>query len=81
MLDSFAKRGYVLDKNRLVNGQIFDDDYFEIPLEAMKVKGIDNLFAAGKIISATFLAQAALRIIPNCLSMGESLGKYIAKLK
>ncbi len=29
VLDSFTKQGYVLDKNRLINGQIFDEDYFE----------------------------------------------------
>ncbi len=29
VLDTFTKQGYVLDKNRLINGQIFDDDYFE----------------------------------------------------
>lgn len=29
VLDTFAKQGYVLDKERLVNGQIFDEDYFE----------------------------------------------------
>ena len=29
VLDTFAKQGYVLDKNRLINGQIFDEDYFE----------------------------------------------------
>lgn len=29
VLDAFAKQGYVLDKDRLINGQIFDEDYFE----------------------------------------------------
>ncbi len=29
VLDTFAKKGYVLDRNRLINGQIFDEDYFE----------------------------------------------------
>ncbi|MDO5563844.1 MAG: virulence RhuM family protein [Eubacteriales bacterium] len=29
VLDTFTKQGYILDKNRLINGQIFDDDYFE----------------------------------------------------
>ena len=29
LLDTFAKQGYILDKNRLINGQIFDEDYFE----------------------------------------------------
>src|SRR5690606_41128423 len=27
VLDTFTKQGYVLDKNRLINGQIFDEDY------------------------------------------------------
>ena len=29
VLDTYAKQGYVLDNNRLINGQIFDEDYFE----------------------------------------------------
>jgi len=28
-LETFTKQGYVLDKDRLINGKIFDDDYFE----------------------------------------------------
>lgn len=29
VLETFTKQGYVLDKNRLINGQIFSEDYFE----------------------------------------------------
>ena len=29
MLDTFTKQGYVLDKSRLINGQICDEDYFD----------------------------------------------------
>ena len=29
VLDTFSKQGYVLDKDRLINGQIFDEEYFE----------------------------------------------------
>ena len=29
VLETFTKQGYVLDKNRLINGQIFYEDYFE----------------------------------------------------
>ena len=29
ILDTFTKQGYVLDKSRLINGEIFDEDYFE----------------------------------------------------
>ncbi|MCR4881454.1 MAG: FAD-dependent oxidoreductase [bacterium] len=83
--NALAKSNYPIDVHSLkkdgdILNKIDEDDYFEIPLESAKVRGIKNLFAAGKIVSATFLAQAALRIIPNCLSMGESLGKHIAEL-
>ena len=29
VLDTFTKQGYMLDKSRLINGQIFDEDYFD----------------------------------------------------
>lgn len=29
VLETFTKQGYVLDKNRLINGQIFGEDYFD----------------------------------------------------
>ena len=29
VLETFVRQGYVLDKERLINGKIFDDDYFE----------------------------------------------------
>lgn len=29
ILDTFTRQGYVLDKDRLINGQIFDEDYFD----------------------------------------------------
>lgn len=28
ILDVFTKQGYALDKDRLINGQIFDENYF-----------------------------------------------------
>lgn len=50
---------------------------YQLPLEALKVK--NNLFVIGKCLSAEFEAQAALRIIPSCFSMGEGVAKYIYK--
>ena len=83
--NSVAKSNYPIDvhsyaKDKSLLNKLNENEYYEIPLEALKIKGIDNLFVAGKIISTTFLAQASIRIIPNCLSMGENLGKFIAKL-
>lgn len=57
------------------------DIEYQLPLESLMVEGFDNLFVAGRCISADFKAQAALRIIPSCFSMGEGLAKYIAKSK
>ena len=50
---------------------------YQLPLESLMVK--DNLFVIGRCISADFEAQAALRIIPSCFSMGEGLAKFLAK--
>lgn len=49
---------------------------YQLPIESLIVD--DNLFVIGRCISADFEAQAALRIIPSCFSMGEGLAKYIA---
>ena len=54
---------------------------YQLPIEALRVKDIENLFVIGKCISAEFEAQAALRIIPSCFSMGEGLAKYIKHLQ
>lgn len=50
-----------------------------LPVESLIVD--DNLFVIGRCISADFEAQAALRIIPSCFSMGEGLAKYLYQLK
>ncbi len=51
---------------------------YQLPIESLIVD--DNLFVIGRCISADFEAQAALRIIPSCISMGEGLAKYLSKL-
>ena len=52
---------------------------YQLPLESLIAD--DNLFVIGRCISADFEAQAALRIIPSCFSMGEGLAKYLASRK
>ena len=53
---------------------------YQLPLESLMSADYENLFAIGRCISADFKAQAALRIIPSCFSMGEGLAKYLAKI-
>ena len=49
---------------------------YQLPIESLIVD--ENLFVIGRCISADFEAQAALRIIPSCFSMGEGLANYLA---
>lgn len=45
VLDAFTKRGYVLDKDRLINGQIFSEDYFEHLLaEIQEIRASERRF-------------------------------------
>lgn len=52
-------------------------DYY-LPIESLMSADYDNLFVAGRCLSADFHAQAALRIQPSCFSMGEGVAKHIA---
>lgn len=54
---------------------------YQLPVEALHSIDYDNLYFAGRSLSADFYAQAALRIIPSCFSMGEGLAKYLANLE
>lgn len=53
---------------------------YTLPLESLMSADIDNLFVAGRCISADFMAQGALRVQASCFSMGEGAAKYIASL-
>lgn len=45
VLDTFTRQGYVLDKDRLINGQIFDEDYFDHLLsEIQEIRASERRF-------------------------------------
>ena len=45
MLDTFTRQGYVLDKDRLINGQIFDEDYFDhLVSEIQEIRASERRF-------------------------------------
>ena len=54
----------------------FVNQEYQLPIESLMVK--NNLFVIGRCLSADFEAQAALRIIPSCFSMGEGVAKHLA---
>jgi hypothetical protein len=57
-----------------------NDTYYEVPLRALKVQGVRNLWAAGKCLSADRFAQASARVVGTCWSMGEAAGTAAAGL-
>lgn len=70
-IHSNKKNNSVLEKQK---------NNYTLPLEALISADYDNLFVIGRCISADFQAQAALRIIPSCFSMGEGIAKHISQL-
>ena len=45
VLKTFAKQGYVLDKSRLINGQIFSEDYFDhLIAEIQEIRASERRF-------------------------------------
>lgn len=51
---------------------------YELPIECLQAIDYNNLYIAGRIVSADFEAQGALRIQSSCFSMGEAVAKHIA---
>lgn len=53
-------------------------EYHDIPFRCLVPLKVDDLLVAGRCISTTFEAQAAIRIEPTCRAMGEAAGTAAA---
>lgn len=53
----------------------------EIPLGALMARDLTNLFVAGRCLSSSHEAHAALRVIGTCLATGEAAGLAAALYK
>ena len=78
--DAVARNSYPIDihstkaKGGLVMKHLPPGHYHEIPYRCLLPVGVDNLLVAGRCLSATFAAQAAVRIQQNCRALGEAAG-------
>ena len=61
-----------------VMDEIPENDFYEVPLEALLVKDAVNLMVAGRCVSATRKGHGALRIMPTSAAMGEAAGALSA---
>jgi hypothetical protein len=55
------------------------NDHYLIPAGTLVSKYVDNLFFAGRNMSATERAIASARVIGTCLSTGYASGKLAAE--
>lgn len=53
---------------------------YQLPLECLMSDDYDNLFVAGRCLSADYMSQGALRVQSSCFSMGEGVAKHIRSL-
>lgn len=51
-----------------------EGQYYDIPLRSLRPQGAENMLVAGRCVSVTHEAQASVRIMPICCSMGEAAG-------
>jgi len=66
----------IWDKNKgTIYKYIKHGDYYEIPFRCLKVKGIANLFCAGRCISVSSGALGSTRVMGACIALGEQAGR------
>jgi len=53
-------------------------EFYDIPYRCMVPKKVDNLLVAGRCISTTHEAQAAVRVIPIVVAIGQAAGTAAA---
>jgi hypothetical protein len=79
--DTIARNRYPVDIH-LKTGLDFrpfpPGEYHDVPYRSLVVKGFDNLWVAGRCLSADFVAQSSVRIQPVCRAMGEAAGAAAA---
>jgi hypothetical protein len=57
-----------------------DGQTYDIPLRSLHARDIDNLFMAGRCMSATHEALGSARVIGTCLATGEAVGRAAAHM-
>ncbi|MHB1459137.1 MAG: FAD-dependent oxidoreductase [Armatimonadota bacterium] len=73
-IHSSAGKGYSKDEDRLPPVAPPAGDWYEIPYRCIVPLQVDNLLVAGRCVSATHEGQGAVRIMPNCIALGQAAG-------
>lgn len=54
--------------------EVADGSYFDIPLDVLRAADLENLYGAGRILSADQTAFAAVRVMGTCFATGHAAG-------
>ena len=76
--DAIAVASYPIDIHRPGdNGCTLEwsGDCYDIPYRSLVPLEVDNLLVAGRCISTTHEAMAAIRVMATCMAMGEAAGR------
>ena len=57
---------------------IRDGNWYGVPYRCLVPKKVENLLVAGRCVSASSVAAAAIRVMPPCMAMGEAAGTAAA---
>ena len=80
--DGVVKNAWPIELWDRTKGTIYHyvprEDFYEIPLRCIMVKGIGNLLIAGRCISVTHEALGSTRVMGTCMALGEQAGKAAA---
>ncbi len=79
--DVVARGGYSIDIHNPGDSKstwIKVDDSYDVPYRALLPVELDGLLVAGRCISATHEAAAAIRAMPSCVAIGEAAGTAAA---
>jgi hypothetical protein len=56
-----------------------DDKGYGVPAGCLRARGFDNLFLAGRSLSATREAMGSLRVMGACMATGQEAGLLAAR--
>lgn len=79
--DAIAVASYPIDLHRPNDAGCtleWCGDCYDIPYRSLVPLEVDNLLVAGRCISTTHEAMAAIRVMATCMAMGEAAGRAAA---
>jgi len=58
--------------------EVRDGDWYGVPYRCLVPRKVDGLLVAGRCVSASAAAAAAIRVMPPCMAMGQAAGTAAA---